>query len=280
MLNLVAVLAISEIVSLTWDLLAVKYPKLPNWPAGEVLAFFAISFAIVQFIDARRQEHELAEIAGEMSTRFVGLFPKNLAEITEVVSKAKHHLYIIADFIGYGVYSDPEGHSRYLRALEEALGGDVGVQIISYNSVLASSESVQQFPDGPKMFAGKLKPRVFNRYFQKYKHVRRPKDNAGLRAILDETEEKCREDLCKKGLKPKYLHETAAFFLWLEDDEEAIFTFKNIGNNERGFSFRTRDANLVGQFSDIFERRWKAASPDYTPSHGTETAQDAILKRD
>jgi hypothetical protein len=83
---------------------------------------------------------------------------------------------------------------------------------------------------------------------------------------LFKQQERSRDFLSTKGAKIDTFSEPAAFFLWLEDDEEAIFAFKNVGNSERGLSFKTQDANLIRQFKDIFERRWKKLQDEHTPA--------------
>src|SRR5437879_4213796 len=73
------------------------------------LAVPAIVFAFWQFRDSQLQEDRMKRLAAEMTTRFVGFFPKNLRDINEVVSHAKMKLDIISDYVGYGHFSDPEG---------------------------------------------------------------------------------------------------------------------------------------------------------------------------
>jgi hypothetical protein len=139
----------------------------------------------------------------------------------------------------------------------------VEVRIICYNSALAEKERMQQFPDSPGLFEGFWDERLFQRYCEIHSGVRRPKDNAELREMLRLREQHNTETLQAKGLSMKFLHEPAAFFLWLVDEQDAVFSFKNIGRKDWGLSFRTQDANLVRQFSDIFDRRWLAACDDY-----------------
>lgn len=260
-IQLLFAVAVTIIVGLTWTPLRARYPWLPDLPAGELLAFLAISFAIVQFIDARRQEGAMTKIALSMSTRFIGPFPKNLKEIAEVVSKASRHVYAIVDFVGYGQYSAPEIYTMYLHALENALMRKVEIRIICYDSVAAGKDLLQQFPDDPEKFEGKRNQDIFRKYFEIHKGVDPPTDNAGLRAILKDRQEANATQLSAKGLKINFAPDSPAFFFWLEDDQEAVFAFKNVSQAERGLSFRTQDAHLVQQFRDIFDRRWKAPGP-------------------
>jgi hypothetical protein len=267
-LQLFFAVALTMIVGLTWTPLRVRYPWLPDLSAGELLTFLAISFAIVQFIDARRQERVMTVIALSMSTRFIGPFPKNLKEIAQVVSKASRYVYAIVDFVGHGQYSAPEMYSAYFHELESALIRKVEIRIICYDSGLAEKDLLQQFPDDPEKFEGKRNQDTFRRYFEIHKGVDPPADNAGLRAILKVRQEANETQLSAKGLKLNFSSDSPTFFFWLQDDQEAVFAFKNVSQTERGLSFRTQDAHLVQQFKDIFDRRWKAPGRT-SPAGGT-----------
>ncbi len=265
-MQLAFAVALTCVIALTWKPLKAKYPWLPNWSADELLAFLAISFAVVQFIDARHQEHEISVIAKSMSTRFVGLFPKNLKDITEIASKATRYIYVIVDFVGYGQYSAPEIYAKYLQEMENALVRGVEVRFICYDDTLRNTERLVQFPDPPAKFDGEQNEALFRNYFEVHKGIRPlPSDNAGLRKVLNDREKLNAEQLAAKGLDLRVFAQRADFFLWLEDDEEAVFTFKNMGNRGKGFSFRTQDANLIGQFKDIFERRWLTFNQQQQP---------------
>src|SRR5215470_9364950 len=98
-LQLIAAIVAILLVNELWEPLRRHFPKLPEWSAAELVAFLAIAFAIVQFLDAKLQElalerqgkkleaqaNELTEIARSMSTRYVGMFPENLKEITRMI---------------------------------------------------------------------------------------------------------------------------------------------------------------------------------------------------
>lgn len=226
-----------------------------------MLGVLAILFAGIQFIDSRFQKQEMNLIARTMSTRFVGLFPKNLVEIAEVIGKASRHIYIMADFVDYGHYSSPVAFNIYLDKIKEARKQNVKVRVICYGKQLADRETEDQFPD--KNFAEECESRRFKTYFEIHSGVPKPCDAAQLRSLLASRQKKFVEDLSEQGVEFAYFPERSDFFLWLEDDEEAIFAFKNIGNTQREFSFRTQDSNLIEQFRVIFDRRWQNCNRVY-----------------
>jgi len=225
----------------------------------DILAVLAIWFAIVHFVDSRNQEREINRVAQSMPTRFVGLFPKNLTEIVRVLSEAQRHIYIIVDYVGYAQYSSPRVYARYIETLKDAAGRGVTVRIACYDDPLADKEMVVQFPDGDEEFKKESSSARFQEYFAFKRGVARPTTMQGLRKLLDEHEKAHIEALRDQGAEICYLAEQPDFFLWLEDDEEAIFCFQNMeGAEERGFSFRTRDGNLIRQLKRVFDQRWSS----------------------
>ena len=270
-LQLVAAIVAILLVNELWEPLRRHFPKLPEWSAAELVAFLAIAFAIVQFLDAKLQElalerqgkkleaqaNELTEIARSMSTRYVGMFPENLKEITRIISDVNKSLSIIVDFVSYGQYSSPALCAAYLQAIENARHKNAEVRIICYGPALCEDERQKQFPDG--RFAQQENPAVFERYFMLHSRPPRPRNNAELRSVLTGRDHHNRSHLLDAGASVRIQPQQAAFFLWLRDEQEAVFTFKNVGSKDVGFSFSTRDLRLVRQFGDIFERRWESA---------------------
>jgi hypothetical protein len=63
-------------------------------------------------------------------------------------------------------------------------------------------------------------------------------------------------------------------FFFMQDKQDAVFLFEDIGAEEQGLAFRTRDAKLVETFCGIFNRYWKP-----TPTKGL-SAQPHAIKAD
>lgn len=66
--QLLFALALGASIHWLWPMAARRFPKLPEMKAEEVLAILAIAFAVVQFLDARGQEHELNAISGKLQS--------------------------------------------------------------------------------------------------------------------------------------------------------------------------------------------------------------------
>jgi hypothetical protein len=63
-----------------------------------------------------------------------------------------------------------------------------------------------------------------------------------------------RKSFCDQGLQIRTVDHAFLFFMWLEDSEQAAFSFQNTGEREREISTRTRDANLISPMHQIFIR--------------------------
>jgi hypothetical protein len=234
-------------------LLHERFPRFPDVRWGDAVAAVAICFAVIQFADMKM----LAEV---MSTQFVGSFPKNLRDVTRVVAEAKRDLHVMVDFVGYGIYSAHAEYCNYVREIEDALARGVSVKLVIYDDHLSEQEGRTQIPDGEEAFRNECKADRFREYFEANRGVERPTSSAGLRAILQKRQRHDMDSLVSKGACVRIHPDRSAFFLWLRDDEQAVFAFRSIGNTERGLSFKTSDGNLVRQFEDIFDTRWKEST--------------------
>jgi hypothetical protein len=77
----------------------------------------------------------------------------------------------------------------------------------------------------------------------------------------------------KDGLQRRYLSERAPLFLWIIDDSEAVFTFKNLERNSETYSIRSCDDELVEHFIQYFELAFNHASKNYE-RHPTYTVKN------
>ena len=118
---------------------------------GLTLAATGIGFAARQFRDARTQIKELKatgsdvkdslgrletvvttldSVAHALPTRVLGEWPDYLDDLARVIDRAGSRLTILCDHPAYGVFSNPDGHNNYRRAIEKRLVAGVGVRAI------------------------------------------------------------------------------------------------------------------------------------------------------
>jgi hypothetical protein len=228
--------------------------------AGFVLAVVAIVFASKQFMDAHEHSRKMEEIASSMSTRYVGDFPKNLDDIVEVAGLADREILVLANFVDYGHYSKPESFERFLEKLHSALSRNVAVRFLVYNDALAAEILEKRFPED--QFGEESQTTRFRNFFATYyKGIRKPDNHKDFLGVLRRKRREVAMDLFDHGAKISTLSKQEQVFFWLEDSEDTVFSFENVGSGDP-LCFRTRDAKLIETFSEMFEQSWKSA-PDY-----------------
>jgi hypothetical protein len=258
LIKLIGVLIVSGIILWAYSSLREQHPNWPEAKLPEQLGLVAILFAALQYTDAKEQNNELRQLLRATSTRSVGVFPDNITDILEVINGAKRHLYILTDFVAYGQYSAPRQFEKYIAALRK-LPKRVNLQIICYDAQVSKKAALEHLPDRDEYFEGKTNRAVFEEFCNINNVVPVPTSNAALRHILD-----IREQNHSHGFNISYLRDLSPFYLWLQDDE-AIITFKIKGDQETGFSFRTRDRDLVEQLKRIFNDAKKYSTTFYRP---------------
>jgi hypothetical protein len=197
------------------------------------------------------------EIAHSVSTRFIGVFPSDLKEITEVIENADHDLLIMVDVLGYGRYSQQKLHDIYHQAICKALSKQVSLKLLHYPATLAQQERLHSFHEAN--FEEERASTNFQKFRERHPSIPEPKDAPSLRACLLNLDNAAIAAFGTEFGRTTFLHEELTepvpFFFWLRDDMEAAFAFNHKGD-QIGFAFRTRDTNLIKQFKDIFASRW------------------------
>ncbi len=265
-------------------LLTGTFPQLHEWIGEDLLAFMAILFALVQFLDAREGERDLRKIEEALATtvegittRGIGAFPDNLDDIVALMREANASIQIIVDFPGYGQYSEPELHAKYLGALQSATAKEkIKIQMVSYDEALTQEESVQELSFAGASLTRSEDMKKLKRYIDanNISPEKAPKTFAELDELLRSRQEANFAVLespptNKSVLKRKYLSERAPLFLWLVDKSKAVVAFKNLENNEDAYSIITSDPRLIKNLAAHFDHTFANAGDrfDQTPPY-------------
>jgi hypothetical protein len=230
-----------------------------------VLALLAIIFACIQFWDSRQHSDKMELVARSMSTRYLGIFPKEMNEIIDLIHLADKDLLIVSDFVDYGGYSSPETYQLLFEAVLRARARGVSVRWLVYAEEPAKQTLLCQFTQ--EDFASVVKDPKFDNYFSYWPGINKPRDYAEFCAILYRKENDFADDLRDKGVEIRTLPEKVWLYFFMQDRQDAVFLFEDIGADNRGLAFRTRDAKLVETFFGIFSRYWDNA-PN-RPQHRT-----------
>jgi hypothetical protein len=206
---------------------------------------------------------EMRNIASSMSTKYIGVFPKNMGDICEVVSLTDRRLDIQVDLVAYGHYSNPEGFQRYVEKIEEIAKKTPHptIRLLVYSDETAQAGRAWQF-GGPEGFPKEKESERFRRYFcELYKC---PNPPAAYTEFIDYMANRQRDWRSRleryNAVEIRYATFPFRLFLWMEDQEEGVFAFE-MYNRNRTISFRTRDGNLIRTFGSVFEQNWADCAP-------------------
>jgi len=205
---------------------------------------------------------EMQGIAASMSTKYVGDFPKNMGDICHVVALASRRLDIQVDLVAYGHYSNPEGFKRYMDKIEEFVkkSPQTSIRLLVYANEAAEKSRTGQF-GGVDGFEEESKSERFRRYFGELYKFPVPKTYDQFLEHMSSKQDEWRQRLDSfNAIEIRYATFPFRLFLWIEDEEEAVFAFEMYGKR-RTISFRTRDGNLIHTFSALFEHNWQECAP-------------------
>jgi hypothetical protein len=224
--------------------------------------------------------HEMREIAASMSTKYIGDFPKNMGDICEVVALADRRLDIQVDLVAYGHYSNPEGFRRYLDKIEDFAkkSPQTSIRLLVYDAENAEKSRIGQF-GGANGFQEETKSERFRRYFRElYKFPAPPSTYDQFVKYMASKQSEWRERLdCYSAIEIRFASFPFRLFLWIEDEEEAVFAFEMYGKN-RTISFRTRDGNLIHTFSALFEHNWEECAQPKEAAEVEKKPSQAVTK--
>jgi hypothetical protein len=246
-----------------------------------VLAVSAIIFAAVQFIDSRIQESRIENLARGMSTRFAGNYPKNMKDISDVVGHAQRSLDIMVDLLGYGQIAAHDDFQKYYQTLE-SFGSErrVSVRILIYSRDRVKKVQDTQFTEAQYAKDYEAKTPRLQLFFNRHNNGVFPKEKKTFDLILMQTLTDYMKNLMAHGVRIKVTSNDLPFYLWNEDDQEAVVSFvKEAASTE--VSFRTRDNALLDPFETSFSQLWQAADdadvndPDWRKPRRTIAAPPA-----
>jgi hypothetical protein len=268
-----------------------------NAPLTVILALVAIVFATIQFFDSLHLKRRIGSVISKedevltrietvtgqiegvgqsLSSRFVGTFPRNMKQISEVVGCAGRFSLILTDWVGYAMYSAHPAYEEYKQQLRRINENRVPVYILAYSRKCLEEQFRDQFRK-EEFDAEKTGNRFIN-FFERYRHGKpAPLNYDEFLAEMLTIEQEQRRELELLGMNLQELSERSLVLMWMEDGEEAVFCFQTHGGNERGLSFRTREIGLITSLRDLFSARWRGVLPSLPHEHtvaGPDKAAD------
>jgi hypothetical protein len=261
----------SEPVTVILAIVAMLFAAIQKWESTKLLRSSSDLKNEADALEKNTKSHaeemktltgEMRAIANAMSTKYVGGFPKNMGDICEVVGMADRSLDIQVDLLAYGHYSNPDAFNRYIDKIEDFVSRNPQaiIRVLVYADHAAEKGRSGQF-GGPEGFAEEMKSERFRRCFTELYNSETPSTYDQFMKYLADRQVECRKRLeCYRAIKIRYASFPFRLFLWVEDQEEAVFAFEMYGQN-RTISFRTRDGNLIHTFGTMFEQNWQDCAP-------------------
>jgi hypothetical protein len=188
-------------------------------------------------------------------TRYLAAFPENMVAINDLISRTTFHLVVVTDFCGYGHFSAPELFAVYEDSLISKKKNGVFVEVHLYDQTTTDTMTASQFDLGDPnqcdaAFAALKREPKFAAYFKYHGNsnppLQVPVNVQEFVALMSAQQGKCVQRLQEGGVFVRNdVHSPLPVFMWIRDDEEAIFSMYNLGHHAREISLITRDRNLV-----------------------------------
>jgi hypothetical protein len=226
------------------------------------ISLMALSLGLIQFADAWAHTRKMDGIADSVSTRYIGNFPKNLADVCTLTKAARCELLIMVEFVNYGHYWKPEAFEEFSRELELARDRGVKVRFLAQKQDAAKQALQEHLPE-KESWPPKESDELYKHFFSVYPGIEKPKDYYEFLETLLRKGREAASKLFDKGVSIKLVPNSDRLFLCVEDGEEAVFSFKNAAGGEP-LCFRTRDAKLIETFKDLFNGHWERGR-EYLP---------------
>ncbi len=197
----------------------------------------------------------------QLSTRRVGVFPRFLPKIVELLRSANESVLIFCDFPAYGDFSSPHS-SEYAARVKEK---EDKVSLLCLSQVERSKLVGEQIPADDwnawlEAHSDKLQA-FLKRSRLDGNHDHRTVARNQLLHILNERDTRALDSEFARAT----VHTTnlvMPLYFWIVDGERAIFSLAPLLKADAlEVGFHTTDQDLIKAFEDIFERYRQTAKP-------------------
>jgi hypothetical protein len=259
-----------------------------------ILAVASIIFAYVQKLDSRELKNKTEFLLGSVTTGYVAEFPNNIPAITKIVDGTCADLSLMVDFPGYGQYSSPDAFYAYMHSIIGLRHTTIGNNVDASRCIGKSDrrKTLGEKPDVRMLlFSPEQREASLRRQLTKESIMKTLSDSTDTlgrnkivaflttnRDLLHETPEALLQKLRagddydefialhmttqhdveqqfqKAGIEVRYARDPSIMRMWIEDAEEAAFSFDH--SSETEIAFQTRDTKLLNNFKEIFEQHW------------------------
>ncbi len=260
-----------------------------------VLAIASIAFAYKQKLDSSELKDKTVLLLNTASTRYAAEFPHSIPVITNIVQGTCSDLSVMIDVPGYGEYSAPQAFYSYMhsildlrhRTVKDNLdarrcvgktlerGKDLG-RVPTVHLLLFSPDereiSLRKQLTQDVLAKGLANPSgrdVFISFFRSNpdllretpeEFLERVKAGPGYEQFISILLADLRDhekELKRAGVEIRYTREPFIMRVWMQDSEQAAFSFDH--SSETEIAFQTHDSKLLDNFKQIFEHQWNSS---------------------
>lgn len=255
-----------------------------------VLAFIQLRGAKEHKLELSKQMNKLEQqtmgleaIQQSLSTRYLGLFPRYLGDLAELVRQADQEIRILCDYPAYGCFSDAKAFLAYRRAIEDKSNAGVKVYLLCYNEDKRAQFNDEQFPQGgAEWSAWKSKKENHARLEPLLQDYRKSAelaissveelDETGFKKLMLAADRKMLDETFSKATNTTEIETFIPIFFWLIDGREAVFSIASLSGEVSEHGFRTVSSDFIIAFKDMWERYARAAlTSAVVPLAGSDT---------
>lgn len=233
------------------------------------------------------QRIKIQGIVESMSTRFLGIWPVHLEEITALTGTATEELIISVDTIGYGHFSNHEKFLEYFAELERAEKRGVSIKMLLPPEEMCRKSLELQFEkekrepeseactkllrDYQDMYGDRLgfELRSFDDFLDADLYIESSYCAQLVDKIISKVDKTIPSPIEVAVRVDQKSHEPVYYWIVRRNGipKEAIFAYPRFVGVGKGYSFRTLDPRLMDIFSSDFNAKWGKAVPINSEKH-------------
>lgn len=190
----------------------------------------------------------------QVSTHYVGKFPKFMDEIVGVLRTADQSITVFCDLPTYGLVSDPECFRRYTELIETRVKkDDFCVRMLNLDPAGRTKSVGVQCGDPGKWAETRRKPEVA----AFIEEAGKDKDSISRQEFLGLIEGRqvsAIEHFESIGVDVVETAQIMPLYFWIADDKRAVFALTQFNSEAHEAGFQTSSKNLISAMTGIYER--------------------------
>lgn len=208
----------------------------------------------------------LAELRGELQTRYIGRFPDFIPSIVNVIRGATRELTIFCDLPAYGVVSNPPWYVQYRDAIQDKMQDHaVKVRILHLDAPARRAALEAQFGE---LWRSNMKAKAFlERFGEDVQSI--AKDT--FLDLIESEQSKALEAFqmvsAGRDIKVTEIHAIMPMYFWIADRNRAVFALTQFDRAAHEVAFLTTSENLIKAMGGIYKRYLAEAQDAGKPAH-------------